>query len=641
MRGLLVSLLSTALLLGGASAHAQTRNKGPARPAAKGPARKPAGKGKGAPGNGQPSEAARRAVTGGAAGGASAEAAQAESAELKAAREAERELFPQSAPSTPSPVLGASAALAPPGPEVSSSGLPPSSGASTAPASEAADPKKIPWMQGLKMPDMPVRWDERVVRYLQFFHDDPRGRGMAALGWRRVGRYRDVIRAALRAEKVPESLIWVSMVESGFEPKTKSPVGAMGLWQFMPEVGRIYGLRVDRWMDERQDPVKSSQAGARYLADLHRRFGGWELALAAYNMGYGGLLSAIRKYNTNDFWELSRFEAGIPWETTLYVPKIIALAIVAENPQVFGLEATAPEGALTFDTIKAPPSLSLEAIARASGSTAGELGALNPHLLARRTPPAPLSDYEVRVPAGKGGEASRRLSDEVGREPKLSLATVRFGQTIASLATELGVSRSSLAELNGLAYDENPQPGESILVPAALRPAPSSTERPVVVAPRSPAAIAGKQRVFYRVIGGDSLAAVAAAFRVQADDLRSWNHLDPTARLQEATTLQVFIQPGQDLSGVVAVREEDARVLVVGSDEFFAWFEAQKGRRRVSVTVGQGETWKTIAGKYGLSLGLLERINRRSHSEPLRPGETIIVYTKKAGDPAHAADEAT
>jgi membrane-bound lytic murein transglycosylase D len=415
----------------------------------------------------------------------------------------------------------------------------------------------------------------------------------------------------------------------------------------MPEGGRIYGLRIDRWMDERKDPARATVAAARYLGDLHRRFGGWELALAAYNMGFGGLTAAVRKYNTNDFWELCRHEAGIPWETTLYVPKIIALAIVAENPKVFGLENLPQEPAVAFDTVRAPSSVPLAAVARAAGAEPAELLALNPQLPARRTPPAPLTDYEVRVPTGKGAEASQKLAAELVREPKTQLMTVRFGQTIASLAQDLGLSRSALAELNGLAFDENPQPGEAILIPATAKLAAPSGEKPVVVVPRSPSSLPGRQRVFYRVVGGDALEAIATAFRVHADDLRSWNSLDPSARLLEGTTLQIFIPPAQDLSGVVALREDEVRPLVVGSDEFFTWFEAQKGRRRVVVTVGTGETWKTLSQKYGLSLGLLERINRRSHTEPLRPGETVVVYTRKAdegapgGGKGDKADEAS
>ncbi len=128
------------------------------------------------------------------------------------------------------------------------------------------------------------------------------------------------------------------MVESGFDPTIKSPAGAAGLWQFMPDAGKIYGLSVDRWGDGRLSPLRATAAGIGYLADLKKRFGSWELSLAAYNMGYGGALATIKRFNSNDYWELSRFENGLPWETTLYVPKIIAVAIVSRNPQVFGLD---------------------------------------------------------------------------------------------------------------------------------------------------------------------------------------------------------------------------------------------------------------------------------------------------------------
>jgi membrane-bound lytic murein transglycosylase D len=629
MRGLLASLLSSALLLGiSPDLHAQARPKPTRKAPARGPAR-PQGKAP-APGKAkdktQPTKPPEEAAP-----------PPSDPPELKALQEAERELFPERASKAASPVLDAAALLQGPRPEVASSGAP------AAPALRLDAPAEtapsLDWLKSLKMPDLPARMDERVVKYLRFFREDPRGRSTAALGWRRGGRYREQIVATLRAEKVPEALLWVAMTESGFDPGIKSHAGAVGLWQFMPEGARLYGLRVDRWMDERKDPARSTVAAARYLRDLHRRFGSWELALAAYNMGFGGLLAAVRKYNTNDFWELSRHEAGIPWETTLYVPKILALAIVAENPAVFGLDGVTQDPVVAGDTLRVPASTPLAAIARAADAEESAVVALNPQLPARRTPPAPLGDYEVRVPAGKGAEATRKLEAELARVPKVQAMTVRFGQTVASVAAELGVSRASLAELNGLAYDENPQPGETLLIPASARPVAPSGEKPVVVVPRSPSAIPGRQRVFYRVVGGDVLEAIASAFRIPPDDLRSWNALDPSARLLEGTTLQIFLPPEQDLSGVVALREDEVRTLVVGSDEFFNWFEAQKGRRRLVVTVASGETWQTLSRKYGVSLGLLERINRRSHTEPLHPGETVVVYTSKADAAPRDSDE--
>src|SRR5690606_34255177 len=103
---------------------------------------------------------------------------------------------------------------------------------------------------------------------------------------------------------LPKDLVWLSLIESGHNPLASSPAGAAGLWQFIPSSGRMYGLTVDRWVDERLDPRRSTRAAARFLSDLYQRFGSWELAMAAYNMGHAGLLRSVRKYNTNDFWRL-------------------------------------------------------------------------------------------------------------------------------------------------------------------------------------------------------------------------------------------------------------------------------------------------------------------------------------------------
>ncbi|HEU4534565.1 MAG TPA: transglycosylase SLT domain-containing protein, partial [Polyangiaceae bacterium] len=444
---------------------------------------------------------------------------------------------------------------------------------------------------------------------------------------------------------VPEDLIWVAMFESGFDPKARSPAGAAGLWQFMPEGGRIYGLRVERWVDERLDPALSCEAAAKYLSDLYRRFGSWELALAGYNMGHGGLSAAVRKYNSNDFWDLARYEAGLPWETTLYVPKIIAMAVAAQNPAAFGLDRVEPEPPARFDALRARGGVSLEGVARASGIALASLESLNPQLRAGRTPPdppdapAPLS-YPLRVPPGQGAAAAAAVERAAEREPPLARRVARFGETIESLASEYGVARSRLLELNAMARAEALRRGDVLLGPAARparRPSPAAAldgggGPPVVAVPARPAALPGRERVFYRVAVGDTLAAVASALGVGADDLRSWNSVDPAARLHEGMVLQAFVEPGRDLSAVAVVREAEARPLVAGGDEFLAWSEAQRGRRRVQVKVGPRDTWDTLARRYGSTVGSLERINRRSRRDQLKPDEALIVYTERRGD---------
>ena len=186
------------------------------------------------------------------------------------------------------------------------------------------------------MPDLPVRFHDRVVRYLEYFRDSRRGQSLMRAWLRRSSRYGGMITQTLEARGLPRDLRCVAMAESGFDPTVRSHRGALGMWQFVPRTGREYDLNSNRWFDERMDPIKSTDAAARMLGDLHRRFGSWELALAAYNMGYGALLRAIRKYNTNDYWVLADLEAGLPFETTIYVAKIMACSVVMRNTETFG-----------------------------------------------------------------------------------------------------------------------------------------------------------------------------------------------------------------------------------------------------------------------------------------------------------------
>ena len=209
------------------------------------------------------------------------------------------------------------------GPEVITQGAP-SLRPSSAPSTALDGAPDAAWLKSLTMPNLPVVLDEFVIKYLRFYRDSPSGKSIARVWAKKSGRYTQAIRAELSRAGVPTDLVWLSMIESGHNPTITSPAGAAGLWQFMPDAGRTYGLTVDRWVDERLDPERSTEAASRYPAILYRRFRWcWELAIASYNMGYGGLARSIRKFNSNDFWELVRyFVPAFLWETTLYVPKI-------------------------------------------------------------------------------------------------------------------------------------------------------------------------------------------------------------------------------------------------------------------------------------------------------------------------------
>jgi membrane-bound lytic murein transglycosylase D len=598
---------------------------------------------------GEPDEATRHVIAGTATPPGKSTR---ESPELRAMRELDLALFPSSAPSAGPPWVADGIPLLDRGePKLSASGMPPSR--ELAPAPDAEPARDLSWLRQLDMPDIPVRWDARVVRYLEYYKNNPRGRGMVASWIKKSGRYGGSIRRILHEQGLPEDILWLALVESGFEPTISSPVGAAGLWQFMPEGARIYGLTVDRWVDERLDPERSTVAAARYLADLRQRFGGWELAFAAYNMGYGGLLASIRKYNTNDFWELSRLESGMPLETALYVPKIVAMAIVARNKAAFGCEDVELDPALSFDKVAVGSGVSLRSVALAAGAPLEQVEELNPFFTASRTPPLPLdakadATWAVRVPPGTAPRAAKSIGKLTERDGKLTRYAVRWGETLEDIADARSTTRGTLQSLNGLRRDEMLRPGTVLFVPgspgvgaaaAAHLVAEGPKAQPVVVVPGQAFSYPERQRLFYRVVPGDTARALADVFSVTADELCRWNQLDPGAALHEGMTLQVYAPKDRTFDDVRVLAEKDARVLPAGSREFFAYFEAQRGRKRVELVAREGDTWRSIAKRYGLTMGQLERINQRARSSTLSPGDKLVVYVPSSRAPEATAAE--
>jgi membrane-bound lytic murein transglycosylase D len=591
------------------------------------------------------SATARRGIAGGST--VDDVALGAETPELRALREAERELFPPSlpAPSAAWPSeLGSPLAATEDSPRVHASGLPPAPPRSTPPAKDGA--KDLSWLAQLKLPDMPVRWDPRVVRYLEFFKDDPRGRATFAHLYKRSGRYRDVVKRALRKKGLPEDLLWVAMVESGFDPTVRSAAGALGLWQFMPDAGKTYGLQQDRWLDQRLSPQAASEAAADFLSDLYRRFTSWDLALASYNMGYGGMAAIVRRFNTNDFWALAHVEGSMPWETTLYVPKILAMATVARNLAAFGFQDAAIDAAVEYEEVLVPPGTPLGTVAGAASCTPHEVELLNPELRAGRTPPAfesAATTYAVKVPPGKAAAVAQNLSRQKADGPLLERYVVRFGETLDQIAAARRVPAAKLVELNGIGPGEVVRGGTVLLVPpapqgvATTAPPPAGNgQKPVVIVPADAFSYPDKQRVFYRVLVGDTIKEIAASLEVTIDELRRWNNLDPSARLIEGMTVQAFVPKAADLSRVVVIHEAEAHVLAVGSDEFFAHLEAQKGMKRITVTARAGETIETIGKRYQLPARTMERINRRSRTDVLKEGEVVVLYVP-VGTPGSAS----
>lgn len=508
------------------------------------------------------------------------------------------------------------------------SGAPPSSGLL---AGGRASPPVTHWLRGLSMPNLPVRLEGRVQRYLSFYRDSPSGRSIARIWAKKSGRFQARLRAELANAGLPTDLVWLSMVESAHNPTIVSYAGAAGLWQFMPDSGRAYGLIIDRWVDERLDPERSTQAACRFLSDLYRRFGTWELAMAAYNMGYGGLSRAIRKYNTNDFWELARYEAGLPWETTLYVPKVLATAIVMSNRRAFGIEDVEAELPELFDTVLVGAGVPLREIARLASVPEVEIAALNPQYLAGRTPPTQRGrNWPVRVPRGRGSSVTQALARGMLIDESLFAYLVKAGESIEAIARSNATTEAVIRSINAIGLREDLAPGGVLLVPRSERQRqPADRETQVVVLPRD-LEFDKRKRVFYEVQSGDSLERVADVFQVTRSDLLTWNALDINAHLQAGMVLQLLVSEPRDLSHVRHVQERNAQILVLGSSEFFEHFEAQNGKKRLIICARDGDSLAAIGKRYGLSVGSMERVNRRSRRDSLRAGEPVVVYTERS-----------
>jgi len=357
------------------------------------------------------------------------------------------------------------------------------------------------------------------------------------------------------------------------------------------------------------------------------------LSMAAYNMGYGGLSRSVKKFNTNDFWELSRYEAGIPWETTLYVPKILATAVLMNNRRAFGLDGVSEDPPERFDVVVVGPSVSLAEIARAVGSTPASIESQNPQYLAGRTPPAApgaaRGSYRVRVPEGSGAKWNpTRVAADDGLEPYV----VKLGETVERIARARGTSERELREQNRVAADEILAPGTVLLVPRvpphSEDPDPTTASE-VVVVPNRFIDYPERKRVFYRVVSGDTTTGVATAFHISPRELSDWNALDIEARLEPGMSLQVFVAKNADLSKVLHVPEAHAKILVAGSAEFCDYFEGQNGRKRLVIAARDGDTLAAIGKRYGMTIGQMERVNRRGRTDNVVSGERIIVYTDR------------
>lgn len=380
---------------------------------------------------------------------------------------------------------------------------------------------------------MPVPDHRTIHGALNYFSTTLRDKIQTSL--LRSARYRPMIDQALAERRLPAALAYLPVIESAYIPTLTSRVGAHGIWQFMPDTAREYGLRVDWWVDERADPELSTRAAAAYLEDLYRQFEDWPLALAAYNCGPGRVRRALDRTGATTFWELLEMTA-VPKETRGYVPTFYATLLIAGDPETFGFRLAAPEERDERKVAVAGP-LSLEFLAEAAGLSEKQLRELNPSLHRGLVPPGRTT---VRVPAAAAAIVAEIASTLRQDDSKIAVAsfTVRKGDTIPKLAKKLGTRPETIRAMNGLRENESLRAGRAIYLPVHANRLGSLLRH------------AEDRKIYYTVRRGDTLYSIAKSHKLTVADLREINDLEKDAVLKPGQKLRVAPPRGVAAGGM-------------------------------------------------------------------------------------------
>ncbi len=312
--------------------------------------------------------------------------------------------------------------------------------------------------------DVPIVRTPKIGKHIQFFTFHIRDR--CEMWLHRLERHRPMVEQVFAEFNLPADLIFLSLVESGFSTNAVSRSKAVGPWQFIKSTARTYGLRVDKWIDERRDPVKSTLAAAQYLRDLYHVFGSWPLAMAAYNAGERRVGRALARAHADDFWDLTDTKL-IKRETKEYVPRFLAATLIAKDPSRYGFLIN-PQPPVEYEEAVLTRPIHLRVAAKAAGVTYQELKALNPELRKEITPPD--SAYRLKVPAGSMDLLLSNLATYPDwKHIQATRYRVRHGETLLHFATRHHTPLSAILEANALDKSYKPKPGEWLLIPKPVK----------------------------------------------------------------------------------------------------------------------------------------------------------------------------
>ncbi|HEY3347830.1 MAG TPA: LysM peptidoglycan-binding domain-containing protein, partial [Nitrospirota bacterium] len=439
----------------------------------------------------------------------------------------------------------------------------------------------------------------------------------------RSGRYMSLMKSILRENYLPEDLVFLALIESGFNPKAYSFAAASGPWQFIRGTAVRYGLKVDRYVDERRDPIKSTRAAAAYLNDLYKMFGSWPLALASYNCGEGNVARAVSRRGTEDFWEL-RKSRSLPTETMEYVPKFLAAKLIANDPKKYGFDDVQYDAPFQFEEVVLDRCTDIDLVAKCCEVPVEDIKDLNPELIRGCTPPY-LQTYNIRLPKGtkeKFLTAYAALSDEEKTarprpvENKARRYVAKRGDTLKSVAKKFDLTVAELAVRNNMRLSARLRKGQRIVIPSLDGPDSGSV--------RTASAKGGKRTTAksssYTVKKRDTLARIARKTGLSVKQLASLNGIAANSK----------VRPGQKLKlvgGGSDTAQPDDNSKLVQKVSLSGKKAAKKSASKAignSYTVKTGDTIYSISKKYGISTGALMKANGMGKPK-IKKGQNLVI----------------
>ena len=488
--------------------------------------------------------------------------------------------------------------------------------------------------------DMPIEWNQRVENSIIYFQTVAREACETYLA--RSGKYKDLMQRILREKRLPQDLVWLCLVESGFNPKAYSWARAVGPWQFIASTGRKYGLRRNWWYDERRDFVKSTYAACDYLTFLYDKFKSWPLALAAYNGGEGRVQRAVRKSGTTDFWKLK-----LNWQTANYVPLYMAATIIAKDPQRYGFDIEY-ERPLQFDEVVVNQPVDLKKVARSLGTSLTVMQRLNPELRRGVTPPN-YSEYKLRIPPGtKELYAQKFKGYDVKTSGMFVEHKVKKGQTLSHISQRYGVPVSAIVELNGLANRHRLSIGQRLIILSHKRVAQQTGSSKS--SSKKSKGQTGSSFV-YRVKKGDTISGLAVRFNTTPGEIRRMNGLKNPHRIRAGQKLQIpqatsttggllrehVVKRGENLSYLA--QKYGVTVSTIASTNNLKNKHVLKVGQRLlipvasdvalqSYTVKTGDTVSELAFRFGSNTSEIKRLNGLSNPHSIKKGQKLKIPTR-------------